>query len=77
MSDTFKSICVYDRVIVGDRSWAVVAVEIGATHQEDAIELVCADGTIPNGQMRVPKRLIPANSIFREVDHEAVKRPAA
>lgn len=73
----FKSIQVHDLISVGPRLWEVVGVYFGALHYEAAVELVCMDGTLHAGSpLTVPLDLIPANAVYRRVDHEKAKAGA-
>lgn len=69
----FKSIEPRDIVSVANRFWRVTGVYIGALGQENVVGLVAVDGQRQNGELIVPLDLIPAESVFREVDHEALK----
>lgn len=70
----FKSVQVYDRVLIDDRQWSVLGVYIGATGRESLVELACVDSQEQKGiGLMVPLDLIPAEAIFRAVDHESAK----
>lgn len=69
----FISIQPHDIVNVSDRFWKVTGVYLGALQQENVVGLVAVDGQRQNGELIVPLDLIPGTSIFRGVDHEALK----
>lgn len=72
----FKSIHVGDLIMTAGRSWRVVGCYYGALGHEDMIGIECLDkkpgtsGVHDQREMLVPLDLIPANAIFRCVDHD-------
>lgn len=71
----FKSIRVDDLIVRDGRMWRVTGCYHGALNQESMIGLECLDmqagmsGECTVREMLVPIDLIPAENIFRKVDH--------